>query len=100
MMIGVGGNAVIFRSPSRERKRDLKDKTTDLKSELNADLNKLSTDLKELMTEFKTNIRTLCDSTRADLKNANAVESREVSAERKMQGRLLRAIINLKNSEL
>ena len=78
MMIGVGGNALLFRPHFRELKGDLKDKMTDLKSELNTDLDELSTGLKELMKGYGTDIRTLCDSTLADadMKNANGVESR------------------------
>ena len=74
MMIGVGGNTLIFRLHFREFKEDLNIKMTDLKS----DLDELSTDLKELMKGYRTDTRTLCDSTLADadLKNANSVKSR------------------------
>ena len=34
------------------------------------------------------------------MKDANAVESREIGAERKMQGRVLRALMNLKTGDL
>ena len=69
-------------------------------NELKTDLDELNTDLNELNTRYGTDTRTLDDSTLADLKNANVMEVREVSAKRKMQGRLVRAITTLKNSEL
>ena len=82
-MIGVGWNAVIVRGKLRDGVRSLR---ADL-NELKTDLDELNTDLNELNTRCGTDKRTIDDSTLADLKNANAVEIREVSAKRKMQGR-------------
>ena len=95
-MIGVGGNAVIVRGKLRDGVRSLR---ADL-NELKTDLNELNRDLNKLNTRCGTDTRTLDDSPLADLTNANAVETREVSAKRKMQGRLVRAITTLKNSGL
>ena len=106
MIAFVSGTAIIVRSPFRELKRDLNELNTSL-DELETGLNKLETDLNELNiylnkleTKGGTVKRAFEDGVLPSVKDANAGESREVSAERKMQGRLLRAIINLKTREL
>ena len=88
-MIGVGGNALILRPQIRDSNR-----------ELITHMNELCTDLKELMRESTTDIRTQCDSTRAEVKDAFAAERREIREERRRQGRLLRAIIYQKSRAL
>lgn len=109
----VSGTSVINRSQFRGLKRDLKDIYTGLNElkksldeveiglkKLETDLDELNTDLNKLETLDRTLKRAFEDGVLTSEKDANAVESREVSAESKMQGRLVRAIINLKNSEL
>ena len=77
-----------------ELKTDLKDITKDLEG-ITKDLKKLETSLDELETdlnELNESCGTLGNSVLASVKDAGAVEDREASAERRMQGCLVRAI--------